>query len=438
MIRPTARGRALASCLAAAAVLVPLTVRMLPAQSPAAKAGEHSGAAFLTLAEGTHWTWNVVATDSEGKTTPSTSTAQVWGEVPLDANTTCTQVLKDGFVEYWSADDHGIFQHDTEYLSHQRGVNPKARTRLLAAPVGAEARWEWDSMMSYQTLGDAPPRDPEDDRVHHVAELLGVDDEVAVPAGKFRCAHVRITSTNRHWQVPEVHDLWFGRGTGLVRETDTGPSGVITRELAGFTAGSPVARVPAAALNAWLGTAAQAQTKRKVEWVAGGELAFWLHGRFAVVWIGDDPRALYVDDRATEFDPRNTKFWNERCQEAQTIFIWGHGTTTPAGGVQATLSFPKDRFQTHFLVQTLAQITAAQRGLSGLSGLSTRIVDNQVQYVAQAKDAGGKDLAVLATMTFADGVITGAEVTVQPVPPAQGAQQEQADPHLPPPPGSGR
>src|SRR5262249_23011204 len=156
--------------------------------------------------------------------------AVAWGEVPLDEHATCTQVLKGGLCEYWSADEHGIFLHRNEYLGALRGVNSKARTRLLAAPVGAETRWEWDEMLSYQTVGDVRPRDPEADRVHNVADLLGVDEEVRVAAGTFRCAHVRITATNPFWQAPAVHELWFGRGAGIVRETETGPGGATTRE----------------------------------------------------------------------------------------------------------------------------------------------------------------------------------------------------------------
>ena len=106
-----------------------------------------------------------------------------------------------------------------------------ALARLLPAPVGAETRWEWDTHLSYQTMGDAPQPDPEDTRVHHVGELLAVDEAVTVPAGTFRAAHVRITAQNRTWKGPQVRDLWFGRGAGIVREEKTGPGGAQKREL---------------------------------------------------------------------------------------------------------------------------------------------------------------------------------------------------------------
>jgi beta-lactamase regulating signal transducer with metallopeptidase domain len=423
MIRPTARGRALASCLAAAAVLAPLTVRMLPAQtpekqSPAAKAGEHSGAAFMPLAEGTCWTWTNVRTDEQGKAETSTSHAVAWGEVPLDGKTTCTQLLTDGFVEYWSADEHGVFQHATDYLGHQRGVNARSRTRLLAAPVGAETRWEWDEMMSYQTMGDAPPRDPEDDRIHNVAELLGVDDEVAVPAGRFRCAHVRITATNRTWSAPWVRELWFGRGAGLVQEKQTGQSGTVERTLTAFTAGKPVAHDPAAALAAWRKALPARQTAPTIEWLPAGELAFWLHGRFAVArFADDDVHALWLDARATEFDPRDTKFWNE-LRQGQSVFRWGIGVQT-AAGAQATLQFNKNTFASwQPTASILAQIEAARRGLK-LGDTSTETDADHERCIACATGADGKEVEVRATFTFADGVITGAEVTVGPLPAGQ-------------------
>jgi beta-lactamase regulating signal transducer with metallopeptidase domain len=434
MIRTTRPCRVLATTLAAAAFLLPFTVRLLPAQERAAGAS-HAAAAFLPLAEGTHWTWRVTWTGDEGQQREHTQRARVWGEVPLDGTRTCTQVLggRDGAsspsCEYWSADARGVLLYDNAYLGGLRGVNPRDPTRLLPAPVGAETRWEWDDHLSYQTSGNAPQPDPEDTRVHHVGELLAVDEAVTVAAGTFRAAHVRITATNRTWKGPQVRDLWFGRGAGIVREQQTGPGGTQQRELLTFTAGKAEPRDPRARLLAHLRARHGEDCEPDLHWLRPGSWCCYLRGRFAVVRMDEkDPgQCVFVDGAVHEFASDDEDFWAARIADArapmQDVAGQQEGEVTIVG--RGALG-EHGLGLTHF-AQAMAELEATRRGCRNFKNRGSQseqaLGDDPRESCTVrlgAVDATGAAVQVRGRLDFAGGKVTAAEVEIGPA----GAQQE--------------
>jgi hypothetical protein len=403
-----------------AAVAATFCFRLAPAQAPAAQEKEHSqsGAAYLPLQQDASWTWKV--TQKNGDDVRSYQlVAWDFGAVPA-SDGTCHQLIvtddqspSEG-VQYWSADAKGIWEHDREYLGNLRGVG-RGRTRLVPAPLGVEAKWAWDSQMSYQTASfngqDPPPRDPELDRIHHTGELVALEEAVTIPAGKFNAVHVRIKSVCKGWDLDSTRDLWFARGTGIVKEVEAGPSGSIVRELTAHQAGKDVAADHEAVLAKNLASNGKPS---KVEWLPPGAAICYLRGRFATVTsgAGNDPptcAAFFVEDGAVlEIQKDDVAFWAARAKELQS----GARVRAPLPKGQARAQGFDDGMPLTFLTAMLAEIEGRRAGCTALVGAGS---DSEIAVNAnpsttcharlRGKDPKGMDVTVEATIEFARGTV---------------------------------
>jgi hypothetical protein len=424
MLHTTPAGRAFAATVMVAAVAATFSFRLAPAQGPgqgpAAQEKEHSqsGAAYLPLQQDASWTWKVTQKNGDDVRTYQL-VAWDFGRVPA-GDGTCHQLITSDDqspgegVQYWSADGKGIWEHDREYLGSIRGVG-KGRTRLVPAPLGVEAKWEWDSQMSYQTASfngaEPAPRDPEQDRIHHTGELVALDEAVTVPAGKFQAAHVRIKSVCKGWNFDSTRELWFARGTGIVKEVETGPSGSIVRELTARQAGKDIADDYEAVLAKHL---ANSSRSSKVEWLPPGAAICYLRGRFATVASSagnDQPTcaAFFVEDGAVvEINKDDLAFWAARAKELQA----GARVRAPLPKGQARAQGFDDGMPLTFLTSTLAEIEGRRAGCTNLVGAGS---DSEIAVNAnpsttcharlRGKDAHGMDVALEATIEFAGGAV---------------------------------
>lgn len=406
----------IALLLAAAA-----TVRIAaqdPAQDPApARVHPDSGAAYLPLVQGSSWKWRV-SRHSDDSQSVSEVVAWDYGEVPSEAGP-CHQLLltssdqADVNADYWSADATGIYEYDHRYLASIRGPG-RTRTRLVPAPLGVETRWTWTYQLSYQTEGEVE-RDPEHDKVSCVGELLAMSEEVTVPAGVFRAAHVRLTSTCAWWQQPQVRDLWFARDVGLVKEALSGGGGAMQRELVEHVAG----KAPAAESDAVI------VRKLKVDWRARGaapqlawlprdEAACYLRGRFATVTFaaGTDQEvraAFFVDaGRLREIDRDERGFWQDCWQQMQA-----------PPPVRAKL---EQKAQSHddiahgmefsFLAALYGQVEAFRSGCTALTSIGSNSVRDMRNgrsthtELWHCRDAAGVEKDLEASFVVAGGQLT--------------------------------
>ncbi|MBP8301130.1 MAG: hypothetical protein KA020_12250 [Planctomycetes bacterium] len=325
------RVRTLSHTTTALLLVAAATVR-IAAQEQKPPTHPESGAAYLPLTQGSSWTWRLTrhndADQGNGSQSVREEVAFDFGEVKSDAGP-CHQLLMTSSdhasvnTAYWSADATGIYEFDHRYMQGIRGPG-RTRTRLVPAPLGVETRWMWNYQLSYQTMGKVE-RDPEHDKVSCVGELLAMAEDVTVPAGVFKAAHIRITSSCAWWQQPQVRDLWFARNVGLVKETHTDQYGSQLRELLNHVVGNPPAkRDDDAAVSQHLREDPRARNQQPtVTWLPLEDADCYLHGRFAVVTFAagtkDEVRtAFYVDaDQLLEIARDDLPFWKGRWQAMQ-------------------------------------------------------------------------------------------------------------------------
>ena len=403
---------------------------MLPAvpQRPRHRGLDDRGR-LLPTTEGTNWQYATTQADENGKSSPGSYEVVAWGNVPLKDSAGCSQLIacRSGYAntEYVLVDADGIHQLSRRGMGQVRGASRRNVQLLLKAPVGAHTEWRWTNRMTYQTSvagsGDnlrvRRRADPNEDNIERHAELVSFDESVTVPAGTFRCAHVRITSKCKKWNIDETRDLWFGRGTGIVRERWLRANGAYARELTAFTPGPRAEpRDYEATLAGYLG-AEHGLGEPKVIWVEPrhAHLNHYLHGRFAVVDQPGRPRtSYYVDRNVTEFRDGDTAFWLARLHEAHGLWSARTDTAPPLTKVAR-------RLQLNELADMMARSHATRAGLTDLEskGRTNRSergehphYESEVNIRGQAADGAWHDLT--ATLRVDTETVRRAEVSVQP------------------------
>jgi len=403
--RRTAALGAVAVALCAAAVS--------QAQEPAPP--PNSGAHFLPLAEGTTWTWHVTRDDGDRRTERD-ETSVVWGEVPARDGTTVAQLrtTRGEHVSwsYWAARDDGVHVYRNAYLGRLRGAG-RDRERLLPAPVGATSKWEWDEQRTVQTMGGGKPPDPESLRVHHQAELLAMTAPVTVPAGSYRAVHVRIVSTGASIDGELRRDVYFARGTGIVKEEHTGTDVHQVRELTAFTLGTAQPLDAEPLLRAWR-TGRPELAVAEVEWLSAAEAECYVRGRFAILRLPDRASCVLVDaGGVTEFAVDDAALWTRLLR----AFL---ADQNPAEDGAAPARTGNDLPMTT-LMFLAARLHGAVLGCTGLeSGGSTsrRSGGAAVELVAEGRmrgvDPRGDPVLVRARMTVAGDRVTDVTLAADP------------------------
>ncbi len=439
------RVRACTFTTAALLLVAAATVRAA-AQEPKPHATHPgSGVAYLPLVQGSSWTWRLTV-QSDDSQRVSEVVAWDFGEVPSDAGP-CHQLLMtsseyaDVNAAYWSADATGIYEHDHRYTGGIRGPG-RTRTRLVPAPLGVETRWTWNYQLSYQTMGEVE-RDPEHDKVSCVGELLAMAEEVTVPAGAFKAAHVRITSTCAWWQQPHVRDLWFARDIGLVKETHAGGNGSQSRELVSHVVGKPPAKLDDDAVSRqWRADARARDQQPSVIWLPLEEAACYLRGRFANVTFAAGSEnevrtAFYVEaDQLREIATDDLPFWKSCWQAMQA---------PPAvrARLQNQVEARRDRghgMDYSFLAQVYGGVEAHRRGCSKLEsiGSNTQVDLNKGKATHTSlwhcTDAAGNEQDLEATFAVVANELTAASTRLVPSTREQKEQRKTPVPGLPLPP----
>jgi hypothetical protein len=289
---------------------------------------------LLPLEPGAEWVYDVVR---DGAKTQVTRRAMASTPVADrdDAAAMHQVFVRDGEAsgfEYWSADAKGLWRHPgtrgLELPDHEGGA---AVTRVVALPLGAETRWETvgqqlrvaDRVVRGGAVGGRSKRVVQTMR----CELVDPAAAVEVPGGRFVAVHVRLSpdpqAENASPQVQDgrqedpdrtVEDLWFARGTGLVKRTvQLGGKSVETAELRSFTKGR--AEVPAQqALATFLAKDAGVTNLGPVQataWIEPASRELLLRSRFCVVTFVDRKVAYRVFGGAvTEFDPEDLEQWD--------------------------------------------------------------------------------------------------------------------------------
>ncbi|MBK8096448.1 MAG: hypothetical protein IPK26_05030 [Planctomycetes bacterium] len=143
---------------------------------------------------------------------------------------------------FWQVTDQGLMALSTSNtLADPLPAFVGEPALWLRTPVGAETRWR------HRFLPPRPlPRGVGGGRSPGLAdfvdvelELLGVAEEVIVPAGMFACVHVRAVAELAEGRREE--HVWFARGIGPVRRScSVGRTPATVRELVVFTPAAPV------------------------------------------------------------------------------------------------------------------------------------------------------------------------------------------------------
>lgn len=167
----------------------------------------HDAEAYMPCAEGTNWRWR--------RTTTIGDHAANAGVAIVNRGVFGTYRRADGSrwhliatsagspqpaFEHWNTEGPGLLVEASETADGARS-SPAC---WLAAPVGAVSQWQWTEERQKATI-------------EHRASIVGFEEVVTVPAGTFRSVHVQIVAIGG--DEVETHDLWFARGTGLVRST---------------------------------------------------------------------------------------------------------------------------------------------------------------------------------------------------------------------------
>lgn len=363
MVFPELRGGIFAVSTAMLALTGAGSFRGLPAQQGGAAAATES-AAWLPLLEGTTWTYDTVLEQQGEPQVRGVFADLVWGELTMGEPGRFTQILRrwgpDGKApRYVRHTEQGLVEHRDRLIAPGHGgPSGEVQQRLLATPVGVEREWRWQTTVGCQTAvmeGQAPP--PREFEVEqHVGRLLGTDVQVVVPAGTFLCVHVRLESD---WPTvgSSAEELWFARGVGIVRSVKTEPRGArTTAELRTFRLGRAVVREPRAQLLRCLDAQYGSRTDLDIAWPEMERFAFELHGRIAVVRVGDaDERQCYwVDEQVTPFAVDDRAFWLARMRE-----IYG---AWPDELMPRPLAAADRELSMYELTQLLSRTEALRRG----------------------------------------------------------------------------
>lgn len=261
-------------CVLVLPLLLPALLAQKPARGAAAPAADPRAAAtWFPLQPGHRLVWQVDVNDwDESYSTQYESI--VWGDVPLEDGTVCTQILDAPSLgagcTYWRADAKGLWQLAGAALD-SRGVGREA-TRRIPGPIGSITTWHWE-----ETLPGPGGTATGGTKVQHVGTLVSMAEPVTVPAGTYSTLHVRFESTGAN---RPVLDQWFAAGVGLVKSVQAGGPPFhsrVTRTL--------LRCEPGVALDhdAVLREALTVERDAPRAWLRLGPAAFHLRGRLAIV-----------------------------------------------------------------------------------------------------------------------------------------------------------
>lgn len=163
--------------------------------------------AWLPMQRGATWHYQVTGPDGEWTYTESAS-----GSVRRDNREYHLLVThrasadhSDSRTRLLACDERGIWQ-DQAWEHALNGYTQPYSCSLLPTPVRTDATWHW--RYGGQELD-----------LQFEAKVIAANEPCTVPAGTYRAAHVRATTTRGDTAL--VEDMWYARGVGLVRKTTT-------------------------------------------------------------------------------------------------------------------------------------------------------------------------------------------------------------------------
>ena len=219
-------------------------------------------------------------------------------------------VRRDGVeFSFWQVTDQGLWALSTSNtLEDPLPAFVGEPALWLRTPVGAETRWQ------HRFLPPRPlPRGVGGGRSPGLAdfvdvelELLGVAEEVIVPAGTFACVHVRAVAELAEGRREE--HVWFARGVGPVRRSwSVGRTPATVRELVVFTPAAPVPSL-AQILAATVGD--EAGRARWLPMPVDEDAVWTTRSRLALLRDGDRSRWYRVlGAKVVPFDPTALADW---------------------------------------------------------------------------------------------------------------------------------
>lgn len=250
----------------------------------------HDAAAYVCTEEGTNWTYLRTTTPdgAVGGGAKAIVNVGVFGTYRrADGSRWHLVAQRAGernlLHEHWNTEGPGLLVVKGLLAMEGRTKgNVSARTAcLLAAPVGAVTAWNWDE-------------DRKEETVEVRAAVLAFDEQVKVPAGTFRAVHVQIAELTS--DVVKT-DLWFARGTGLVRSVRQAKDRTEVTELTKFVPGSDQTELRLATLQMlappdWMWSKRGAAT---ITWFEQEITSVQFGGRFAILDNLGTRHCVFVD-----------------------------------------------------------------------------------------------------------------------------------------------
>lgn len=260
---------------------IAITALLCGAATAQRKVLRHDAAAYVCTEEGTNWTY--LRTTSPG--------GVVGAQAIVSVGVFGTYRRRDGSrwhlvarragepgasLEEWNTEGPGLLVEKAT-----RGRIPTSTACLLAAPVGAVTTWNWNE-------------DRKDGPIEVRAAVLAFDELVTVPAGAFRTVHVQIAELAD--DVVKT-DLWFSRGTGLVRSVRQEKDSTEETVLKAFAPGSDQTEVRLSTLQMlappdWLWSKRGTAT---ITWFENEPGSVLFGGRFAILDNHGTRHCAYVD-----------------------------------------------------------------------------------------------------------------------------------------------
>ncbi len=168
---------------------------------------------YFPLSEGHAWSYKQTVT-LKGKTTDKTAHVFVVGRSTVGKN--------EGFVvQGWGGADRAVLQVSEEGVRVlQMESNDQESLYFLKFPLKVGATWEGKLKAGEQIKAMN-------------FEVAG-EEEITVPAGKFKAFRVKLTSKE---SPDHVGEIWYARDFGEVRSKYTMPDGEVVSELEKFEKG---------------------------------------------------------------------------------------------------------------------------------------------------------------------------------------------------------
>ena len=329
-------GRVASVCVALACMGVCALVRVVPAE---AEEGPEAWAHYFPMVVGSEWTYRAT---SAGQQKPGERLLKVWGRLPLKRGGAYVEIetiqegRRGGFL-YAGLGRDGYYAYQNTPRGMQ-GVNEDAPpTPLALFPLKAGRSWTWQEPWRKQIGeegGEAPNISDWGSECRATVEKT--DEEVTVPAGRYRVLRIRTQRKSRHFGDSE-EIVWYAKDVGLVRREDRAagqstPTSVV--ELTRFLPGTRQAAVPDELLPLVRKMPAGKAPLRALRTLPLGNGRFVDH--FAVSQGENGMRIFYrtAGGKAVVFDPLQPADW-KRLQEED-------GAERPLLGPTGGISFAQE------------------------------------------------------------------------------------------------